>query len=77
MNEHKNELVEIEFDRLVAQTPKAIIVEVETDEYAVGKSQIDNLTDLEEDLKRPVYRRTETHIVVPRWLAESNGWEED
>lgn len=74
--EDRNDWVEIKFDRLVAQTKAAIIVEVEGDEYPVGKSQIDNCDDLEDDLSKPIYKREEEYIIVPRWLAENNGWEE-
>lgn len=72
--EDRNEWVEVGFDRLVCQTKAAIIVEVEGDEYPVGKSVIDNCDDLEEDLKKPVYKRSESSITVPRWLAVQNGW---
>ncbi len=75
--EDRNEWVEVEFERLTGQTKAAIFVEIECDEYPVGKSKIDNCDDLEEDLKRPEHKRKEKTIVVPRWLAEQNGWEVD
>lgn len=73
----RNDWVEIEFERLTGQTKAAIFVEIEDEEWPVGKSEIDNCDDLEEDLKRPPYKRIEKTIIVPRWLAESNGWEVD
>ena len=30
--------------------------------------------NIEDDLERPIYKREVSSIVVPRWLAESNGW---
>ena len=70
----RNEFVDVEFDKLLRQTPQAFIVEVEGDEYPVGKSQVDNKEELEEDLEKPAWKREVSFITVPRWLAENNGW---
>lgn len=74
--EGRTEFVVVEFDKILKQTPKAFLVEVEGDEYWVAKSQVDNTGDLENDLDQPEHRREETAIHVPRWLAEENGWVE-
>jgi 3-deoxy-D-manno-octulosonic-acid transferase len=74
----RNESVAIEFDRLVRQTPKAFLVEVEGEETWVAKSQVENEDELSAELLRPNHRKEGLDTLwVPRWLAQENGWIDD
>jgi hypothetical protein len=78
VEEDNDEWVEVPFDNLLAQTPKAFLIEFDGDEYWVAKSQVDNTEALEEEMSKPPQERGETDvIIVPRWVARQNGWLDD
>lgn len=64
----------IDVDQFVRQTPNAVLLKIEGDEYWVGKSQIENIDEVEEDLELPPTERKLDSITVPAWLAIDNGW---
>lgn len=73
-----DEFVDVKFDQIVRQTSKAFLVEVEGDETWVGKSQVDNATELEEEFEKPPHEQGSLDTIkVPRWLAVQNGWLDD
>jgi len=83
MSGDRSEFVEVEFDKLIRQSHPdshnkgAFLIEVDGDEFWVAKSQVDNVDDLMEDLELPEYKRQESSIEVPKWLAIENGWLEE
>lgn len=75
----KQEPVDIPIDAVIKQTDLALILKVYDDEVAVGMSVIDNLEELQKQLRRTVenQEKDDLHVTVPRWLAQENGWEDD
>jgi hypothetical protein len=66
----RNEPVEVEFERIIHITDRAVLFEIEGSEEWVPRSQLENLDDiLEHDKDTP------GELSVPRWLAEDRGWE--
>lgn len=66
----RKEPVEVEFERIIHITDRAVLFEIDGSEEWLPKSQIENLDDIEEhDVKTP------GEVSVPRWLAEDRGWE--
>jgi hypothetical protein len=66
----KNEPVDIDFDRIVHMTDKAILFKIEDDDVWLPKSVIADVEDLEDhDMGEP------GHFSVPRWVAVERGWE--
>ena len=78
MSVDRDEWVSVPVDRFIRYTEKAILVEVDGDEYWVAKSQIDNLMDIEKHLAHPTSDSSKVEeIEVPMWMAIENGWEEE
>jgi hypothetical protein len=76
--EWREEIVSIEIDNLLKETPRALIVEVGGDAFAVGKGVVENADELIEQLELlPEERDDDLTLEVPRWLAIDNGWEDD
>lgn len=50
----------------IRETPKAILVEVEGEEFWIPKSQIDDESEVWQDDQ-------EGELVIPLWLAEEKG----
>lgn len=76
----KEDPVEIPIQAVIKQTSASLILKVQEDEYPVGMSVIENLEDLQKQLRRTVEnqeRSGDLVVVVPRWLAHNNGWEDD
>lgn len=76
-NPERDEFVDVTFDKLVRQSDKAFLVEVDGEEEWIAKSQVDNCDELEEELKKPAQKRELDTISVPRWIAIQNGWADD
>lgn len=72
-----DELVEVEYEELKGQSEKAFLLTIDGEECWVPKSQIDDVEELEEELKLPDYKRRGGTFEVPRWLAVKNGWVDD
>lgn len=78
--EWKEEWVEIPILCVTGQSDKALFIQDQDDQrFAIGKSQIDNLEDLTSQLRRTRENQEKDKLVlvVPRWLAQRNGWEDD
>jgi hypothetical protein len=75
----KQETVSIPIDAVIKQTARALVLKVEGDEVVVGMSVIENLEDLQGQLRRTIENQEKAELVVdvPRWLAHENGWEDD
>lgn len=72
-----DETVEVDYEQLIGQSEKAFRMSIDGEECWVPKSQIEDVEELEEELKLPDYKRRGGTITVPRWLAIKNGWADD
>lgn len=74
-NPENNEPIDLTFDKIVSQTEKAFLVDIDGEQAWVAKSQVENAEELEEEFKAPSHKRKGLDtITVPRWLAVANGW---
>lgn len=73
----QDEPVDVSFEKILRQTEKAFLVEVDGEETWVAKSQVENAAELSDDLRKPLNDRKVDSITVPRWLAVQNGWADD
>jgi len=60
------ETVQIQNTKAVRETEKALLVEIEGEEFWLPKSQIDDDSEVYKD-------GTEGTLVIPLWLAEKHG----
>lgn len=68
--------VDIDLDKPpIAQTDKAVLVQIWDEEVWLPKSQIKNLGEILEDLDDPTHMRDCLTVTIPDWLARSRGWE--
>ncbi len=74
--EEKQEIVSVEFDRLLRVLDASFLILKEGEEYFVGRSVTENEDELLEDADRPLDEREVDTIEVPRWLALDNMWAE-
>lgn len=63
MNEYPEIPVLIDFDGVIAQTERGVLVNVDGDEIWIPKSLVDNLDSIEDD----------GYLELPVWFAEQEG----
>jgi hypothetical protein len=74
--EERQEIVSVEFDRIIRILDRSVVILKDGEEFVVGKTPIENLDELEVDADNPLDEREVEAIDVPRWLAIENGWPE-
>lgn len=75
--EWKKEHTSIEYEELLGKTDASIIVMVMGTKTFIGLSVLENEEELLECLENNTDPEGGKFVIVPRWLAHNEGWEDD